>query len=59
MRKQWMEDQGSQVEQARARADAMIRTAKEDLAKQAAESRQGLAAQAELLADQIANGILR
>ena len=58
MRKQWLDEQASQVEQARAKSDAMIRAAKEDIAKQAAESRQSLVAQSEQLADRIASGIL-
>ena len=58
MRKQWMSDQAAQVEQAKARADAALQSAREQIAKDAAEARQNLSAQSEQLADQIANSIV-
>jgi F-type H+-transporting ATPase subunit b len=58
MRKQWMSDQAAQVEQAKARAEATLKTAREQIAKDAAEARQNLLGQSEQLADQIANSIV-
>jgi F-type H+-transporting ATPase subunit b len=57
MRKQWLTDQASQVEKARASADASIQSAKEELAKDVAAARQGLAAEAEQIAEKIAASI--
>jgi F-type H+-transporting ATPase subunit b len=58
MRKQWMADQTAQVEQAKARAEAVLNSAREQIAKDAAEAKQNLLTQSEQLADQIANSIV-
>jgi F-type H+-transporting ATPase subunit b len=58
MRKQWLTDQAAQVEQAKARGEATLRTAREQISKDASEARQSLLTQSEQLADQIANSIV-
>ncbi len=58
MRKEWLADQSAQVEQSRARADAALKAAKEEIARDVAEARLNLGAQSEQLAAKIVSSIL-
>jgi F-type H+-transporting ATPase subunit b len=57
MRKQWIDDQAAQIASARTASEARLKIAREEIAKDAAEARKGLAEQASQLADQIASSI--
>jgi len=57
-RKQWLASQAAQVEEARTRADAAVKTAKEEIAKETAAARQSLMAEADQLAERITKSII-
>jgi len=59
LHEQLQEQQAAQLLAARQQADAMIRQAKADLAKDVEAAKSGLARESELLATQIAESILR
>lgn len=58
MRRQWMASHAAQIEEARSRAEAMVQTAKDEIAKDAAAARQGLTAEADQIAERISNSIV-
>lgn len=57
-RRQWLEDQATQMTQARERSEASVRAAKEQIAVEAATARESLAVSSSVLADQIATAVL-
>jgi F-type H+-transporting ATPase subunit b len=57
MRKKWLDDQSAQIASAREASEARIKAAREEIAKDVAEARKGLADQASQLADKIATTI--
>ena len=57
-RRRWLEDQASQVTQARERTAAAVRTARDEIAAEAAAARQSLAQSSGALADEIAAALL-
>jgi F-type H+-transporting ATPase subunit b len=59
LHKQWQERETAEVLAARQRAEAMIREARAELAKDVAAAQASLAADSDALADQIAESILR
>ena len=58
IRRKWLAEQAEQIEQARGRSAAAVRTAKERIAGEAAEARNSLRDTSGTLADQIAGTIL-
>jgi F-type H+-transporting ATPase subunit b len=58
MRKKWLADQTAQVEQAREKAVAAARAAKEQIAREAVDAKATLSTTSNQLADQIASSIL-
>ena len=58
MRKQWLDDQTTQLSTARTASEARIRIAREEIANDVAEARKGLDAEASELADKIAAHIV-
>jgi F-type H+-transporting ATPase subunit b len=58
MRRQWLVEQSQQIDAARERHAAAVRTAKEQLAREADDARKSLAGTSGQLADQIASTIL-
>jgi F-type H+-transporting ATPase subunit b len=58
LRKTWLAEQAQQIDQARERNAVTVRTAKEQMAREAAEARTNLASTSGQLADQIASSIL-
>jgi F-type H+-transporting ATPase subunit b len=57
-RKKWLEEQTAHLAQAKANAEASIRTAREGIALEVAVARQGLAETSASIADQIATTVL-
>jgi F-type H+-transporting ATPase subunit b len=57
-RRQWLEEQTSQVAAARARSEAAVRAAKQEIAQEAAAARANLNETSAQLAEQIANAVL-
>jgi F-type H+-transporting ATPase subunit b len=58
MRKRWLDEQGNEVAQARARMEASVKSAREALAADAAAARASLQETSSVLADQIAAAVL-
>ncbi|HEV2201136.1 MAG TPA: ATP synthase F0 subunit B [Bryobacteraceae bacterium] len=58
IRRQWLDEQAAQIEQARDRAAAAVRDAKYVIAREAASARTTLLETSGALADRIASGIL-
>jgi len=59
VRQQWTAEQTARTAEARATADAAIKTARAELAAQVEVARQSLRTQSEALATEIANSVLR
>jgi F-type H+-transporting ATPase subunit b len=57
-RRGWLNDQAAQIAAARERSEAAMRAAKEQIAKETASARSGLADDSATLADQIATAVL-
>jgi F-type H+-transporting ATPase subunit b len=57
-RRQWLQDQATQVAEARKRSDDAIRAAKEQIAAEASDARQNLEGSSATLADEIAASLL-
>ena len=57
-RRGWLEDQASQISQARTRMEAAVKGAKQAIAAEAAAARQALTDTRATLAEQIANAVL-
>ena len=57
-RRRWMEDQASQIAQARERAGTSVRAAREQIAAEAAAARASLTNSSQALADHIATALL-
>lgn len=57
-RRKWLEDQSTQVSQARERMEASVRAAKEEIARESASAREQLGATASELAEEIASTLL-
>jgi F-type H+-transporting ATPase subunit b len=58
MRRQWLEDQAKQIEQAHANAAVMVSNAKKEIVAEAAVARASLESSSQALADQIATNLL-
>lgn len=58
LRKRWLEEQGNELTQARARMEASVKTAREALAADAAAARASLQDASSVLADQITATVL-
>ena len=58
IRRRWLEDQASEVAQARERNAAAVRKAREEIAAEAAEARRNLTESSGALADEIATAVL-
>jgi F-type H+-transporting ATPase subunit b len=58
MRRQWLVEQSQQIDATRERHAAAVRTAKDQLTREAADARKSLADTSGTLADQIASSIL-
>jgi len=58
IRRRWIEDQASQVAQARERNTAAVSKAREEIAAEAAEARRSLTESSAALADEIATAVL-
>jgi F-type H+-transporting ATPase subunit b len=58
IRRRWIEDQASQVAQAREQNAAAVRTARDEIAAEAAEARRSLTESSGALADEIATAVL-
>jgi F-type H+-transporting ATPase subunit b len=59
LRKKWREEQAGALAEARAKADAMVASAKAELAGEVRAAREGLQAESERIADGISAAILR
>jgi F-type H+-transporting ATPase subunit b len=57
-RRKWLEQQAAQLAQARTDSEARVKSAKAEIAAEAATARQSLQASSATLADQIANAVL-
>jgi F-type H+-transporting ATPase subunit b len=58
MRRQWLEDQAAQIAEARQRSEASVRSAREQIAGDAAAAKLNLEATSAVLADEIAAAVL-